>query len=271
MMPSQKLLSILKQLLVVVPALVAIVVLYVTDTRSAEPVEKGYELGAYEPVLGWPQPPDPGWTWGRTSGVWPDSPDRVFVIQDGQLPVIKTAGMADTCTTTFDVKTYAPDCETEHKSTWGFLAGARVANQALNKRWQKVLSIYDGNGKLITTWDNLNECCFVRPHIVRVDPYDPRRPVWMGDAGMDTARKFSQDGKLLMTIGEAPAAGEAALGRVSSRRKDYDPKKHLSAPTDIAFLPNGDFYICNEQDARIMKFSKDGTFQMEFGRSLNQY
>ncbi len=50
-------------------------------------------FGPYEVVPNWPKPlPDTahsheGWTWGSTSGVYAESPDKVWVIQRGELPL----------------------------------------------------------------------------------------------------------------------------------------------------------------------------------------
>ena len=63
---------------------------------AAIPGEKGGQdlFGAYEPVVGWPKPMSeslPGhenWTWGSAEGIFPESPDRVFLVQRGELPVV---------------------------------------------------------------------------------------------------------------------------------------------------------------------------------------
>src|SRR5688572_9189979 len=55
--------------------------------------EKGgsHETGPYDVVRNWPQPLHPDWTWGRTGGVWAETPDRVYIVQTGEIPV-KTRG-----------------------------------------------------------------------------------------------------------------------------------------------------------------------------------
>src|SRR3954453_5172476 len=44
--------------------------------------------GPYEPVANWPQPlGHAGYTWGSMGGVFAETPDRVFLLQRGELPV----------------------------------------------------------------------------------------------------------------------------------------------------------------------------------------
>src|SRR5262249_3765274 len=92
--------------------------------------------------------------------------------------------------------------------------------------------IVDANGKLIeswTQWDKLFEGGR-GPHSVKISPYDPERSVWVVDDMRQQVFKFSNDGKkLLMTLGEAGIAG--------------NDDKHFGRPTDIAWLPDGTFYV----------------------------
>ena len=63
---------------------------------AAVPGEKGGQdmFGAYKPVPNWPKPPssiagNEKWTWGAGQGVFAESPNRVFILQRGQLPAIE--------------------------------------------------------------------------------------------------------------------------------------------------------------------------------------
>ena len=53
--------------------------------------EKGGEdeFGPYEVVENWPQPipGTEGYTWGSTGGVFAETPDRVWIVQRGMLPL----------------------------------------------------------------------------------------------------------------------------------------------------------------------------------------
>jgi peptidylamidoglycolate lyase len=65
--------------------------------------------------------------------------------------------------------------------------------------------------------------------------------------------KFSHDGKKRLMV----------IGQKESRGTEENPFKGQ----DIAFLPNGDFYAGGL--SRIIKFSKDGQYQSEFGKPGN--
>jgi hypothetical protein len=51
-------------------------------------------FGPYDPVQNWPRPlaeslPDhQAWTWSQATDIFPESPDRVYVTQKGELPVL---------------------------------------------------------------------------------------------------------------------------------------------------------------------------------------
>src|ERR1700733_6716435 len=66
------------------------------ESLAAIPGQKGGQdiFGAYDVDPNWPQPLSalPGneqWTWGSGEGVFAENPDRVFILQRGQLPNIK--------------------------------------------------------------------------------------------------------------------------------------------------------------------------------------
>jgi DNA-binding beta-propeller fold protein YncE len=67
--------------------------------------------------------------------------------------------------------------------------------------------------------------------------------------------KFSPQGKLLMTLGEAGVPGNDSA--------------HFTAPSDVVTAPNGDIFVVdghnNTGNNRIVKFSKDGKFIKAFG------
>src|SRR5688500_7106727 len=63
---------------------------------AAVPGRKGGHdfVGPYDPVQIWPRPRGESlanheaWTWSQTTDVFPESPDRVIVLQKGELPVL---------------------------------------------------------------------------------------------------------------------------------------------------------------------------------------
>jgi DNA-binding beta-propeller fold protein YncE len=69
--------------------------------------------------------------------------------------------------------------------------------------------------------------------------------------------KFSPQGELLMTLGEAGVSG--------------DGPNHFNAPSDVITAPNGDIFVVDghvtEGNNRIVKYSGDGTFIRAFGET----
>ena len=110
-------------------------------------------------------------------------------------------------------------------------------------------------GKLLedwTQWDHL----FAGgrgPHHVKISPYDPEKHVWVIDDMVQQIFEFTHDGKqLVLTLGE----------RVRKRGR----QSHFGRPTDIAWLPDGTFFISDGYvNTRVMKFDKNGKFLMTWG------
>jgi DNA-binding beta-propeller fold protein YncE len=114
-------------------------------------------------------------------------------------------------------------------------------------RGYKPIVCLDGNtGQIIASW---GDGMFVRPHGLRVDKQDN---VWVTDKDAQLIYKFSHEGKLLLTIGTKGAPGVDA--------------NHFDGPADLAFMPNGDFYLADGyQNNRIVKFSSEGKMLLEWG------
>lgn len=77
--------------------------------------------------------------------------------------------------------------------------------------------------------------------------------MWVVDAGGHVVSKLDPEGKVLMQLGEA---GVASTDR-----------SHFHLPADVAFAHNGDVYVSDGYgSARIVKFTKEGRHQLEWGR-----
>lgn len=107
--------------------------------------------------------------------------------------------------------------------------------------------VYDGaTGRLLDRW---GADLFVMPHGLKVDS---EGNVWVTDIGLHQVMKFTHDGTLLLAVGEAGIAG--------------DESAHFHAPTDVAVLADGSFYVADGYvNARVMKFGSDGRFQFQWG------
>jgi len=198
----------------------------------------GEVTGPYEYVPNWPNPDffEKGWTWGSIPAVWAESADRVLVFMRGEFPSLKPVS--------------------QEGGIKGYMIGMieAVLEQSKQKsRWQHLLMAFDRNGKLIETWDQLPNL-LDGVHRVQISPYDPEKSVWLVDHSGHQVLKFTHDGKkLLMKLGEKGVPG--------------NDKGHFNRPSDLAFMPNGDVFICDGYvGTRVVKFSKDGKYLMEWGK-----
>lgn len=106
---------------------------------------------------------------------------------------------------------------------------------------------FDGpTGKLLLSWGAKR---FVTPHGLRIDRQDN---VWVTDVALHQVFKFSHEGELLLTLGTERAPGMDAT--------------HFNKPTDVAFAPDGSIFVSDGYgNSRIVKFSPDGRFLLEWG------
>ena len=112
---------------------------------------------------------------------------------------------------------------------------------------QRPVLVFDKNGRFLRSF---GEGLFKSTHGLRVDPDGN---VWATDNANHTVVKFGPDGKMLMTLGEKDVAGEDA--------------RHFNKPTDVAFAPNGDFYVSDGYgNSRVVKFDKAGKYLLAWGR-----
>ena len=106
---------------------------------------------------------------------------------------------------------------------------------------------FDGQtGTLLSSWGtNL----FLDPHELTVDKDDN---VWVTDCGLQQVLKFSNDGRLLMAVGEKGRSGLDA--------------NHFNQPTDVAIAADGSFYVSDGYvNNRVAKFSAVGKFLFDWG------
>lgn len=110
-----------------------------------------------------------------------------------------------------------------------------------------ILTLDNQTGEVLKSWGaNL----FIMPHGLEVDK---ENNIWVTDVGLHQVFKFSSEGQLLLTLGEARVHG--------------DDSSHFNLPTDIAVAGDGSFYVSDGYyNRRIVKFSKDGTYLFEWGK-----
>jgi sugar lactone lactonase YvrE len=151
--------------------------------------------------------------------------------------------------------------------TWGSTAGVAVdrqgniwvaercgANTCAGSNLAPILE-FDPSGRLLRSF---GAGMFVFPHGITVDKDGN---VWVTDGqGMGgkghQVFKFSPDGRVLLALGKPGVPGDAP--------------DTFNMPSAVAIAPNGDVFVADghggNSNARIVKFSKDGTFIKTWGK-----
>src|SRR5689334_7775655 len=110
----------------------------------------------------------------------------------------------------------------------------------------------NGDGAVLKMW---GENLFAYPHGIRIDRFGN---LWVTDAAARNGMgqqvfKYTTDGTLLMTLGTKGVRGEGP--------------DTFGGPTDVAVAANGDIFITDgHQNARVVKFDKDGKFIKAWGK-----
>ena len=114
-----------------------------------------------------------------------------------------------------------------------------------------VLLLDGENGSILKSW---GENVFIMPHGLAVDQ---QNNVWITDVALHQVFKFSHEGKLLLTLGEASVPGNDSL--------------HFNRPTDVAVTDDGKIYVSDGYgNSRIACFSSSGKFLFEWGKKGNK-
>jgi len=231
--------------------------------------------GPYEVQAGWPKdlstlPGHEKWTYGGARDIFAESPNRIFLLGGGELPVMQRpqqrllpdigpnvqfpiAGLPWRNANTASPPGAGGSGQDAAKGMelW---RGARAPFRELgvDARWHHSIIVVDGQGKFTedwTQWDHL----FKRPHGIAINPYDAQKHVWVIDDHTHAIYKFSNDGKqLVQTIGTPNVPGADGT--------------HFNRPTFMAWLPDGSFYVADGYNGtRVAKFDANGKFLLDFG------
>jgi len=125
----------------------------------------------------------------------------------------------------------------------------RARRQCLDLQSGKIpVQVFSPDGKLVKFWKP-EDGLFKNPHTIR---FDSSGGLWIVDTLAQTVRKFSTDGKVLMTIGTPNEAGA--------------DQTHMNQPNDVAFASNGDIYVSDGYgNDRVVVFDKTGKYLRSWG------
>lgn len=147
---------------------------------------------------------------------------------------------------------------------WSYVDACGVATDSQDRvyifnRGEHPMVIFDRDGKLLGTW---GEGIFDRPHGLTIGPDDA---LYCTDDRNHTVRKFTTDGRLVMTLGTSGQCSDTGIIGMDYRtiRRGAPP---FNLPTNLALTPSGDMYISDGYgNARVHKFSADGTLLFSWG------
>ncbi len=192
----------------------------------------------YDVVRGWHKPfAQPGFAFGGNSGVFAESPNRIFIAQRGEARL--------------------PDPIPPAFAGFAGSIGINVLTAVERRVWKNCLYTLDADGKVKERWTQWDHLCEGSdgpgPHRIRISPYDPERRVWVINETFNQIYVFSNDGtKLLKTLGEKNVPGKDGT--------------HFAKPQDVAFLPDGRVLVADGLDNhRVMILDRDARYLGEFG------
>jgi DNA-binding beta-propeller fold protein YncE len=187
--------------------------------------------GPYDPVPNWFKPLHEGKV-QCASGVAAESPNRIYVVTEVEIPAGSTflEGPAGGV---------------------GGSGGCTTERYKPNAHSHNIL-VVDGTGKAIEEWTQWNNL-FGFGHAVRINPNDPAH-VWIINRDVHQVHEFTRDGKqLVLTLGWL-------------LRHPGTDDRHFNMPADIAFLPDGTFFVADGyENSRVVKFDKNGKYLQAWG------
>ena len=128
-------------------------------------------------------------------------------------------------------------------------------------RSEHPVMIYERDGRFVGSW---GEGVFtMRTHGITIAPDDS---VWCTDDAGHSVRKFTPDGKLLLTLGDnagKPSDTGYDGSSVTTVARGGPP---FNRPTNLALAPNGDLYVSDGYgNARVHRFSSSGRLLTSWG------
>lgn len=147
---------------------------------------------------------------------------------------------------------------------WGWKEAAAVATDSHDRvyvfhRGEHPVLVFDRDGTFLASW---GEGMFTRPHGLTIGPDDA---VYCCDDLDHTVRKFTTDGKLLLTLGTSGKGSDTGSTSMDYRTiQRAGPPFHY--PTNLALSPAGEMYVSDGYgNARVHKFSADGRLLLSWG------
>ena len=133
-------------------------------------------------------------------------------------------------------------------------------NVLVFNRGEHPVIVFDRQGRFLRSW---GEGLFMRPHGITIGPDDA---VYCVDDSDHTVRKFTPEGRLLLTLG---TSGQRLGHRRHDRRLPHDSSRRPGpsiCPTNLALASDGTMYVADGYgNARVHRFSPDGRLLGSWG------
>ena len=146
---------------------------------------------------------------------------------------------------------------------WSFIEVAGVAVDSQDRvyvfnRGAHPMIVFDKEGKFLNAW---GEGVFTNAHGLYIDRNDN---LYCADNFDHTVRKFTTDGRLLMTLGDTKHPAETGF------KLGHSPVCCAAGPfnmvTNAAVAPDGDLFVSDGYgNARVHRFSADGKLKASWG------
>jgi DNA-binding beta-propeller fold protein YncE len=151
---------------------------------------------------------------------------------------------------------------------WSFGEVAGVATNSRGhvyvfNRGEHPVLVFDRDGLFLTSW---GEGLIVRAHGITIGPDDA---VYLTDDLDHTVRKFTPEGRLLLTLGTSGRPSDTGIVGLDYRtiRRCGEP---FNRPTNLALAPDGSMYVTDGYgNARVHKFSPSGQLLSCWGEPGN--
>jgi DNA-binding beta-propeller fold protein YncE len=134
-----------------------------------------------------------------------------------------------------------------------------AGNAYVFNRGEHPLIVFDASGRFLRSW---GEGMLVRPHGITIGPDDM---LYCVDDTDHTVRKFTPEGRLLLTLGTSGVASRTGATTVDYRtiRQAAVP---FNFPTNLALSPSGEMYVSDGYgNARIHRFAPHGELLDSWG------
>ena len=158
----------------------------------------------------------------------------------------------------------ADDAWAKLPACWSFSEVAAVATDSRDRvyvfdRGAHPVLIFERDGTFVDSW---GEGVFARPHGIFIGPDDA---VYCTDDLDHTVRKFTPDGRLLLTLGTSGKPSESGATSIDFRTIIRSaPPFHF--PTNVALSHEGEIYVSDGYgNARVHKFAPDGRLLLSWG------